>query len=114
MINKDKDKIWLWSMNFFNKTCHQRSDRSLFFKGYQFPICTRCTGLFLGYIIGFIYMFIGKISLSFSLLFMTIMFLDWFIQYKGIQESTNLRRLVTGVLCGVGIIGLILNIIILI
>ena len=73
-------------------------------------ICLRPIGL----LCGFLYMFIGKISLSFSLLFMTIMFLDWFVQYKNIKESTNSRRLVTGLLCGIGIIGLILNTVIII
>ncbi|MEI3349189.1 MAG: DUF2085 domain-containing protein [Dysosmobacter sp.] len=28
--------------------CHQRPDRSFFFHGKQFPVCARCTGVFLG------------------------------------------------------------------
>lgn len=32
-----------------------------------------------------------------------IMFLDWVLQYIGILESTNLRRLITGIMGGYGI-----------
>ena len=35
-----------------------------------------------------------------------IMFLDWFIQYKNIRKSTNLKRFITGILCGFRLIGL--------
>ena len=31
------------------------------------------------------------------------MLLDWLIQYLGIRESTNVRRLLTGILGGYGI-----------
>jgi uncharacterized membrane protein len=27
--------------------CHQRPERSFFVDGYQFPVCARCTGLYL-------------------------------------------------------------------
>jgi uncharacterized membrane protein len=27
--------------------CHQRPERSFFFDGHQFPVCARCTGLYL-------------------------------------------------------------------
>lgn len=29
-----------------------------------------------------------------------VMFLDWFIQYTGIRQSTNIRRLITGIIGG--------------
>lgn len=35
---------------------------------------------------------------------MAVMFLDWFIQYLEIKESTNLRRLITGICGGYGIV----------
>src|SRR4051812_167741 len=27
--------------------CHQRPDRSFFWQGHQFPVCARCTGIYL-------------------------------------------------------------------
>ena len=32
--------------------CHQRPDRSFFWDGQQFPVCARCTGLYLSAAIG--------------------------------------------------------------
>lgn len=105
-----KDKIWMFFMNLFSSTCHQKAERSFFIKNYQFPVCARCSGMLFGYVLGGVLLFlIGKISLLLSLLFLLIMFLDWFIQHKGIKASTNFRRFVSGTLAGIGIIGLISN-----
>jgi uncharacterized membrane protein len=105
-----KDKIWIALMNIFSNTCHQKANRSFFLYNYQFPICARCTGLLLGYFLGVILLlFTGEISLTLSITFTIIMFGDWFIQYKGIKISNNYRRLFTGSLCGIGIIGIFAN-----
>lgn len=32
--------------------CHQRPERSFFWDGVQFPVCARCTGLYLGGVAG--------------------------------------------------------------
>jgi uncharacterized membrane protein len=32
--------------------CHQRPERSFFWGGHQFPVCARCTGLYLSSAIG--------------------------------------------------------------
>jgi len=104
----NKDKVWLFLMKFFSKTCHQKADRSFFFYNYQLPICARCTGLLIGYILGVIALFLNfKISIVLSLIFMITMSFDWFIQYKNISSSTNIRRLLTGFLCGFGIINIL-------
>ena len=82
--------------------CHQREDRSFEIKGWQFPICSRCTGILLGQIISIIFIFV-KISIPIYLdfIFLFIMFFDWYIQFKEIKESTNFRRLITGILAGI-------------
>ncbi|WP_366455864.1 DUF2085 domain-containing protein [Clostridium hominis] len=106
-----KDKIWLTLMNLFSNSCHQKAERSFFINKYQFPICARCTGLLLGYFLGvLIFIFIGEISFIFNVIFILIMFIDWFIQHRGIKISNNLRRLFTGSLCGIGVIGVLVNI----
>ena len=106
-----KDKIWLTLMNLFSNTCHQKAERSFFISKYQFPICARCTGLLLGYFLGgLIFIFIGEICLIFNVSLILIMFIDWFVQYRGIKMSNNLRRLLTGSLCGIGVIGCLVNI----
>lgn len=83
--------------------CHQMPERSFFIGAYQFPICARCTGLLVGYIIAIILLiFDSYISITSCVYAILIMFIDWYVQYLGIKPSTNLRRLITGIICGIG------------
>ncbi|WP_243441764.1 DUF2085 domain-containing protein [Oscillibacter ruminantium] len=80
--------------------CHQRADRSFFWRGNQFPVCARCTGVFFGQFCAcFLFQFC-RAPFWIMIAFCSLMFLDWFLQYKEIRESTNLRRFITGSLCG--------------
>lgn len=80
--------------------CHQLPERSFFFHGHQFPVCARCTGVILGQIAGGIasvYLLLPYDTISFLCF---LMFFDWWLQRVHLLQSTNLRRLITGVLCG--------------
>ncbi|MFR8104522.1 MAG: DUF2085 domain-containing protein [Clostridia bacterium] len=116
MKKSTKIKIWAWAMRMGNRCgCHQREDRSFHIKGWQFPICSRCTGILTGQIIGIsIYLFHIRVPIILSLLFLGIMFLDWYLQYKKIKESTNVRRFITGNLAGIAQVSIILEIFLLI
>ena len=84
--------------------CHQMEERSFHFKGYQFPVCARCTGVFVGEIIAIILLLFGiKINIFVSIALLLIMGFDWFIQYINLLPSTNIRRLITGTLAGIGL-----------
>ncbi|WP_314591893.1 DUF2085 domain-containing protein [Paenibacillus terrigena] len=87
--------------------CHQRADRSFAWRGYQFPLCARCTGVFVGQV-GMIFLMLMsvRITLGISLIGLGLMFIDWLLQRLGVIESTNWRRLITGILGGCGLIGL--------
>lgn len=87
-----------------NAGCHQRADRSFFYHGYKFPVCARCTGVLLGYIIGILLSCISHIRYKVCLLCCVVMFFDWTLQQFRIKESTNLRRLVTGIFGGAGLV----------
>nr|WP_279180507.1 DUF2085 domain-containing protein [Anaerotruncus colihominis] len=89
--------------------CHQRPDRSFCWLGYQFPVCARCTGVLIGNILAWLLYHVVTPPTILSLTFCGLMFLDWFIQHKKIRESTNLRRFITGTLCGYGLVSLILR-----
>lgn len=81
--------------------CHQREDRSFFVGNWQFPVCARCTGVLFGQILMLGLLAVGvRISLILDLAFLAIMFIDWLVQYIGILQSTNIRRLITGLLAG--------------
>lgn len=80
--------------------CHQLPERSFFYRGKQFPVCARCTGAFVGYFFGGITYFAIKIPVWLAVAFCTVMFIDWLMQRIKILKSTNIRRLITGALCG--------------
>lgn len=82
--------------------CHQLPERSFFFRGYQFPVCARCTGVLIAAVIVIPLFFVYKLDIRYALLLSGIMFLDWLIQRLGIRPSTNRRRLITGFLGGFG------------
>lgn len=85
--------------------CHQLPERSFFLNGKQFPVCARCTGVTIGQTLAVIYFFITKnAKIGLSIFLLGIMGLDWGLQEFKIKSSTNVRRLITGVCGGFGII----------
>jgi uncharacterized membrane protein len=110
MIKENVDhtfQTWLQWMEWGAKTgCHQKPERSFFIKGYQMPVCARCFGVIIGYIIAIPSFFIIGFSKIVSLAGCIGMFLDWLLQYTNKLESTNKRRLITGIMGGYGIITL--------
>lgn len=99
---KKIDYTWIKLMNFFSKSCHQIPERSFFIKGYQMPICSRCLGVYISSLFAIIYFFKRKTHYFSSFIMSFIMFFDWFIQFLNIKKSTNLRRLITGLIGGFG------------
>lgn len=83
--------------------CHRMPERSFFYKGHQFPVCARCTGVFLGQIAAVFYGLFKETPLFVSIGMLGTMGIDWFIQEIGIKESTNTRRLITGICGGYGL-----------
>jgi len=80
-------------------------ERSFFWKGSQFPLCARCTGLLIGQAAAlFLFLLFVRsdirILLCLAGISVLIMGIDGLGQLKNIWLSTNPRRLVTGLLCG--------------
>jgi len=100
MAAKIHDYLMDWG---YRCGCHQRTDRSFFVKGYQFPVCARCTGVLVGYLasIPFYILYGGEYLVCIFL--SLIMLADWLIQFLEIRESTNFRRFITGICGGYGI-----------
>lgn len=101
-----KDHIWLKLMAFGHLLgCHQMESRSFKIHNYQFPLCARCTGVFLGEIVGIISALLGlRIPVYLVIVFIVIMCIDWGVQYFNIKMSTNFRRFITGTLAGFGLL----------
>lgn len=110
-------KIWIKSMDWCSKYwgCHQIPERSFFFKGFQFPICARCTGILIGYITSPIFIFFGLFpNIYGSILFIVPMAIDGTVQLFTKYNSNNIKRVITGYLSGFGLVTLIWNIILIV
>lgn len=107
-----RTEIWVKLMTAGAKSgCHQMPKRSFFIHGCQFPVCARCTGVLIGYLLALIVLPFYLLSVKLCILFCGIMFADWFIQFLKIRESTNIRRLISGILGGYGVFSFYINII---
>ncbi|HEY8930600.1 MAG TPA: DUF2085 domain-containing protein [Mucilaginibacter sp.] len=91
--------------------CHQKPERSFFWKGKQFPVCARCTGLYVGYISFPLFNFeLIYLNSLIALLLVIPTMVDGLIQAKYGILSTNIRRFITGTAAGVGLMAIIVNI----
>lgn len=91
--------------------CHQIPSHGFTANGVQFPVCARCTGLYLGSFIGLIYGFssgkkAGMPKRGYAI-FLILLFIFWggdgvnslisdFLKRPLFYETTNTTRLVTG------------------
>ncbi len=97
--------------------CHQLPQRSFFFDGYQSPLCARCTGMYLGFLIGLAFLIVRRRTHSARMpTTAMIAVLIGFIVLMGIDginstisvipgapqlyHTTNIHRIVTGSLFG--------------
>ncbi|MDR1198502.1 MAG: DUF2085 domain-containing protein [Prevotellaceae bacterium] len=85
-------------------TCHRIPERSFFYKGKQFPVCARCTGIYIGYIAIFIFAItLTYIPLLWSFALLLPALIDGLTQAYCHRESNNILRLITGIMLGIGI-----------
>ena len=83
--------------------CHQLSHRSYSYNDNQMSFCARDTGIFMGLVLGFMYASRKKMILTLPLIIAALLpiGLDGTIQLLTDYESTNPKRLITGLIAGV-------------
>ena len=98
--------------------CHQMPARSFFIHEHQTPLCARCTGMYLGFSIGLIFLIIRRrttaarmpkaVIISVLIGFITIMGIDGINSTISIipnapqlYHTTNIHRIITGTLFGI-------------
>ena len=87
--------------------CHRKPERSFFYKGKQFPLCARCTGIYAAYLTLPIFTFsIWQPGVLISLLLIFPAVLDGLTQAYFNRESNNILRLITGIFAGAGVMSL--------
>ena len=88
--------------------CHRLLDRTFNIRGHYFPVCARCTGLYMGAFSYFTYVYFFYVQYTITLIIFAILimiptFYDGLTQFFGFRESNNLLRLFTGLFGGLGI-----------
>lgn len=88
-----------------DRLCHQKADRSFFINENQMPFCSRCTAIWLGLTMGLGLMVFYKIELDERFLILIAIGIvpigvDGVGQLLNLWESTNIVRLITGLLAG--------------
>ena len=95
-------------MNVLNLICHRKPERSFFIKGYQFPVCSRCTGFYITLFAYFIYAYYFFVDynvylLAFAVLLLIPTVVDGLTQLFEYRESNNFLRFITGLVGGLGL-----------
>jgi uncharacterized membrane protein len=96
---------------FFSPICHQLDARSFFIHGMPFGVCSRCSAIYFGFLIGtLIYPAVQKIGRSeipsrWVLLLSCIpMFVDAFPWRFGMYEATLATRAISGSIAGFALV----------
>ena len=100
------------NVNLFNKRiglcfCHRKDERCFKFRGYTFPICSRCCGLYIGITLSIILLFFFQISHFLFCLLLLPLIIDGSVQYFFDWKSNNIRRFSTGLLFSIGLVYLL-------
>ena len=92
-------------------SCHRLPERSFFYQGRQLPVCARCTGLAVGYM-AYPLLLLRVVSIGYvpAVVLLLPCALDGITQLLNWRVSNNSLRFITGVLCGIGQAGLLVNI----
>ena len=89
--------------------CHQKPERSFFIGKYQFPFCTRCSGILFGVLIGLMFSLVVHLENFYLMVLLCIpMIIDGFVQKYTQYFSNNKKRLITGLIFGFGYICVIM------
>lgn len=91
----------------FSHLCHQLPERSYFIAGQKFAVCSRCTGIYSGFVLGVIaYPFVRSLrridtpNRKWLLLAAIPLAIDFSLTFFGILENTHTSRLLTAMLLG--------------
>lgn len=84
--------------------CHQLPERSFYIAGFKLPVCSRCTGVYIGAFFAYLALpFIFKcskktIGVLDTILFTAPLAIDGVLQLYGLSWRNNWTRFITGVL----------------
>ena len=97
------------NINIFTQfICHRIPERTFKIGNRYFPVCSRCTGFYIGAFSYFIWVYFFYVEYTLLLILMAFLmmiptFLDGFSQLNGSRESNNTLRFITGLIGGIGL-----------
>lgn len=88
--------------------CNLNKNRAFFIGEFCFPFCVRCSAIMISIVLTIIFVSLFKIKtkkicIIFWILLIIPCLVDGIMQYFFNIESNNVKRLITGILCGIGI-----------
>ena len=108
LLNENIDGAYKFPFYFI---CHRIPARTFKIKNHYFPVCARCTGIYISGLTYFLIATFIHITYSIELIIVGLAMLiptiiDGTTQLLGKRESNNIIRFVTGLLAGVGLVTL--------
>ena len=92
--------------------CNGRPERAPHIGNFCFPLCWRCTSILVGFFAWYtIQLMLPVVNPLIGMILIAPCAFDGFTQYVFDIESTNNRRIITGLLCGIGLCILSLSLI---
>lgn len=88
--------------------CHRLPERTFKINNRYFPVCSRCTGIYIGAFsyyafVYFIYVQYNILIVLLAILMILPAFSDGITQFFGFRESNNALRFATGLIAGIGL-----------
>lgn len=108
IISKNFYRICEDSTRLTQFICHRKPERTIKIKGRYFPVCSRCTGFYIGAFSYFIYVYFFHVQYTSFLIFLAFLMIipslgDGFTQFIGKRESNNILRFSSGIIGGMGL-----------
>ncbi|MHB1346235.1 MAG: DUF2085 domain-containing protein [Candidatus Humimicrobiaceae bacterium] len=93
--------------------CHQLPQRTLLFGNLLMPVCSRCSGIYIGFLFTMVFLFIlfrkreselpPVYVIVIAIVFILSSIIDGLLSYLGVYITNNILRLITGYMFGAGI-----------
>ena len=88
--------------------CHRLPERTFKIRDHYFPVCSRCTGIYIGAFSYYTFVYFVYVQYNIALILAAVLmilptFSDGLTQFFGFRESNNTLRFLTGLVAGIGL-----------
>ncbi len=88
--------------------CHRLPERTFKIRNHYFPVCSRCTGIYIGAFSYYIFVYFVYVQYNIAVILAAILmvlptFSDGLTQFFGFRKSSNVLRFSTGLIAGIGL-----------